>query len=105
MDFYTLTGKMAIGSRLRRLREQMTEEAAALYNLYEVDLQPCWFPAFCCPAAGGERTITDLAREIGHTHPSVSQIVREMAKRGYVTEKKGEADGRKNFVVLSPAGK
>ena len=46
----------------------------------------------------------DIAREIGHTHPSVSQIVREMAAKGYVIEKKGESDGRKNFVLLSPAG-
>ena len=27
-----------------------------------------------------------------------------MALKGYITEKKGEADGRKNFVLLSPAG-
>jgi DNA-binding MarR family transcriptional regulator/N-acetylglutamate synthase-like GNAT family acetyltransferase len=106
MDFYAQTGKMALGSRLRRLSEQMTEEAAALYNLYQVDLQPKWFPVFySLSAGGGEMTITDLAREIGHTHPSVSQIVREMAARGYVTERKGDADGRKNFVVLSPAGR
>jgi DNA-binding MarR family transcriptional regulator len=105
MDFYARTGKMALGSRLRRLSEQMTEEAAALYNLYQVDLQPKWFPVFySLSAAGGEMTITDIAREIGHTHPSVSQIVREMAARGYVTERRGTADGRKNFVILSPAG-
>jgi DNA-binding MarR family transcriptional regulator/GNAT superfamily N-acetyltransferase len=105
MDFYTRTGKMALGSRLRRLSEQITEEAAALYDLYKVDLQPRWFPVFySLSAAGGEMTITDIAREIGHTHPSVSQIVREMAARGYVTERQGAADGRKNFVVLSPAG-
>lgn len=105
MDFYAHTGKMALGSRLRRLSEQMTEQAAALYNLYQVDLQPKWFPVFYALSTNGEMTITDIARDIGHTHPSVSQIVREMAARGYVIEKKGTADGRKNFVVLSPAGR
>jgi DNA-binding MarR family transcriptional regulator len=105
MDFYTRTGKMALGSRLRRLSEQMTEQAAALYDLYKVDLQPKWFPVFYSLSTNGEMTITDIAREIGHTHPSVSQIVREMAAHGYVIEKKGAADGRKNFVLLSPAGK
>jgi DNA-binding MarR family transcriptional regulator/GNAT superfamily N-acetyltransferase len=104
MDFYTRTGKMALGSRLRRLSELMTEQAAALYDLYQVDLQPKWFPVFYSLAAHPEMTITDIAREIGHTHPSVSQIVREMASRGYVLEKKGTEDGRKNFVLLSPAG-
>jgi len=122
MDFYTKTGKMALGSRLRRLSEQMTEQAAAIYDLYQVDLQPKWFPVFYSlldqeqapsekQAPGKQKTggpagksIMDIAREIGHTHPSVSQIVREMVAKGYVIEKKGASDGRKNFVLLSPAG-
>jgi len=104
MDFYTRTGKMALGSRLRRLSEQMTEQAAGIYDLYQVDLQPKWFPVFYSLSPTEEKSITDIAREIGHTHPSVSQIVRELATKGYVIEKKGEADGRKNFVLLSPAG-
>lgn len=111
-----------MGSRLRRLSEQMTEQAAGIYDLYQVDLQPKWFPVFYSLSADGDastqhdastvgapaeegKSIMDIAREIGHTHPSVSQIVREMAAKGYVIEKKGETDGRKNFVVLSPAGK
>ena len=104
MDFYSMTGKMALGSRLRRLSEQMTEQAAGIYDLYQVDLQPKWFPVFYSLSPTEEKSITDIAREIGHTHPSVSQIVREMAAKGYVVEKKGELDGRKNFVILSPAG-
>ena len=104
MDFYTRTGKMALGSRLRRLSEEMTEQAAGIYDLYQVDLQPKWFPVFYSLSATEEKSITDIAREIGHTHPSVSQIVREMAIKGYVIEKKGTADGRKNFVLLSPVG-
>src|SRR6202000_938172 len=105
MDFYTSTGKMALGSRLRRLSEQMTEQAAGIYDLYQVDLQPKWFPVFYSLSVTEEKSITDIAREIGHTHPSVSQIVREMAAKGYVVEKRGEEDGRKNFALLSPAGK
>ncbi|MHA4807906.1 bifunctional helix-turn-helix transcriptional regulator/GNAT family N-acetyltransferase [Flavitalea flava] len=105
MDFYDRTGKMALGSRLRRLSEQMTEQAAGIYELYQVDLQPKWFPVFYSLSAEEEKSITDIAREIGHTHSSVSQIVREMAAKGYVIEKKGETDGRKNFVLLSQEGK
>jgi len=112
MDFYEKTGKMALGSRLRRLSEQVTEQAAGIYNLYDVDLQPKWFPVFYSLSEGEEKSITDIAREIGHTHPSVSQIVKEMVSRGYIRnvmgktiEKKGTADGRKNFIVLSEAGR
>ncbi|MDO6433894.1 GNAT family N-acetyltransferase [Flavitalea sp. BT771] len=104
MNFYEKTGKMALGSRLRRLSDQVTEQAAGIYDLYQVDLQPKWFPVFYALSEGAEKSITDIAREIGHTHPSVSQIVREMVAKGYLIEKKGSADGRKNFVVLSEEG-
>ncbi|HVW61097.1 MAG TPA: MarR family transcriptional regulator, partial [Puia sp.] len=104
MDFYEKTGKMALGSRLRRLSEQITEQAASIYDLYQVDLQPKWFPVFYALSGGEEKSITDIAREIGHTHPSVSQIVREMTAKGHIIEKKGAADGRKNFVTLSDKG-
>jgi len=105
MDFYEKTGKMALGSRLRRLSDQVTEQAAGIYDLYQVDLQPKWFPVFYALSGGEEKSIMDIAREIGHTHPSVSQIVREMATKGYIIEKKGTADGRKNFIVLSETGR
>jgi DNA-binding MarR family transcriptional regulator/GNAT superfamily N-acetyltransferase len=111
-NFYERTGKMALGSRLRRLSEQITEQAAAIYGLYEVDLQPKWFPVLYALSGGEEKSIMDIAREIGHTHPSVSQIAREMVAKGYIAGVKGgdngpgkPADGRKNFVVLSAAGR
>jgi ribosomal protein S18 acetylase RimI-like enzyme/predicted transcriptional regulator len=54
---------------------------------------------------GEEKTITAIAKEIGHSHPSVSKIISEMSKKGYVTEKKDEADGRRNVVCLSAMGR
>ncbi len=105
MDFYEHTGKMALGSRLRRLSEQISEQAAGIYELYHVDLQPKWFPVFYALSEGNGKSITEIAKEIGHTHPSVSQIVREMSAKGYITEKKVKEDGRKNFVILTTKGR
>ncbi|SDZ98010.1 bifunctional helix-turn-helix transcriptional regulator/GNAT family N-acetyltransferase [Pedobacter hartonius] len=104
MDFFNKAGKMAIGSRLRMLTEKITEDAAHIYKLYEVDLQPKWFPVFYVLSQGEEKTITSIAREIGHSHPSVSKIISEMTKKGFVTEKKDRTDGRRNIVKLSRKG-
>ena len=104
MDFYERTGKMALGSRLRRLSERVTEQASEIYGLYQVNLQPKWFPVFYALSDGEEKSITDIAKEIGHSHPSVSQIAKEMSAFGYVTENKGSEDGRKNFLVLTRRG-
>jgi DNA-binding MarR family transcriptional regulator/predicted GNAT family N-acyltransferase len=105
MDFYNNVGKMAIGSRLRRLSEQLTEDAGQVYKMYNVSLQPKWFPVFHALSQGQDKTITAIAEEIGHSHPSVSTIIREMVKQGIVLEKKDKLDGRKNVVSLSKKGK
>lgn len=104
MDFFDKIGVMAIGSRLRMLSENMTKNAAKVYQLYDVNLQPKWFPVFYVLATGEEKTITGIAKAIGHSHPSISKIVREMAKKGLVEERKGTVDARKNVIRLSKTG-
>ena len=105
MEFYNNAGKMALGSRLRRLSEQITEDAGQVYKMYNVSLQPKWFPVFHALSLGQDKTITAIADEIGHSHPSVSTIIKEMIKQGIVLEKKDKLDGRKTVVTLSKKGK
>lgn len=86
MDFFDRTGKMAIGSRLRMLTDRITNDAAEIYRLYGVDIRPKWFPVLYAFSEGGAKTITGIAREIGQTHPSVSNIVKEMAAGKLIRE-------------------
>lgn len=103
--FFDKVGKMAIGSRLRMLSESVTEDAKSLYELYEVNIRPKWFPVFYVLSEGQDRSITSIAEEIGHSHPSVSKIVREMKKDGIIEEGKDKKDGRKTIVRLTEKGK
>lgn len=105
MNFFDTVGKLAIGSRLRLLSEKITEDAARIFKLYNIDMQPKWFPVFYVLSQEGASTVTAIAKEIGHSHPSVSKIIAEMSKKGYVKEKNDKADGRRNMVSLSPKGK
>lgn len=104
MKFFNQLGKMAIGSRLRLLTDKITTDAAEIYKLYHIDLQPKWFPVFHV-LSQGNFTITEIAEQIGHSHPSVSKIVTEMSKKGLIAEKKDKQDGRKNVVSLAKKGK
>ncbi len=45
MDFDKI-GEMALGSRLRMLSVVVTKDAQLLYDLYDVNLKPKWFPVF-----------------------------------------------------------
>lgn len=105
MNFFDNIGIIAIGTRLRMLSEKMTEDATKIYEMYDVDLKPKWFPVFYVLSQNGEKSITAIANEIGHSHPSVSKIVREMVKEQILCEKKDKNDGRKNNIELAPKGR
>ncbi len=105
MNFFDNVGVMAIGTRLRMLSEKMAEDATKIYEMYGVGLRPKWFPVFYVLSQGQEKSITAIANEIGHSHPSVSKIVREMVQDGVLSEKKDVSDGRKNNIVLASKGK
>lgn len=104
MSFFEQTGKKAIGTRLRRLSEWITEDAAQIYTLYGVELQPKWFPVYYVLSGAEAKTITQIAEEIEHSHVSVSKIIREMAKQGLINFGSDANDARKNLVSLSEKG-
>lgn len=103
-DFFEQTGPMAVGSRLRMLTDRITTEASAIYDLYGVALRPKWFPVCYLLAHDGAATVTEIARRIGHSHPSVSTIVKEMKAAGLADERRDPADGRKGVVALTDEG-
>lgn len=105
MDFYDRIGVAALGSRLRRLGDKLADDAAAVYTLYGTDLQPRWFPVVHVLGEREAESVTAIAEEIGHTHASVSQIVSEMVALGYAAQQKGQKDGRKTYVSLTPKGR
>lgn len=104
MQIFERTGKMALGSRLRLLTAKMTDNAAEIYELYRVELTPKWFPVFFVLSEDGEKTITEIANEIGHSQPSVTKIIKEMANAGLVESNLQSTDKRRNVVGLTSKG-
>lgn len=105
MNLFERTGKMAIGSRLRLLTAKVTEDATKIYELYDIaDFSPKWFPVFFVLSENEAKTITEIANEIRHSQPSVTNIIKEMAKAGLVLDKIKSNDKRRNVVGLTEKG-
>ena len=104
-DFFAQTGKLAMGSRLRRLGERFMMEAENIYAMYGVDLNPRWFPVFYVLSHGEALSTTEIARQIGQTHASVSQVIQVMRKKGIVETTKSPADAPTNAIRLSDKGR
>ncbi|MEJ2881933.1 bifunctional helix-turn-helix transcriptional regulator/GNAT family N-acetyltransferase [Pedobacter sp. GR22-6] len=105
MEIFEKTGKSALGSRLRLFSSMITDDAAKIYKWYGLDFAPKWFPVFFVLAQDSEKTITEIAVEIGHSQPSVSKIVREMTNAGLVKENQESSDKRRNVVALTEKGR
>lgn len=104
MNIFEKTGKMALGSRLRFMASNITEEASKIYELYNVDFSPKWFPVFFVLSEDGTKTITEIANEIGHSQPSVTKIIKEMAVAGLVKDNLKSKDKRRNVAGLTEKG-
>ncbi|WP_046243277.1 bifunctional helix-turn-helix transcriptional regulator/GNAT family N-acetyltransferase [Hymenobacter terrenus] len=104
MDFLQQLGPAALGSRLRRLSEQLTGEAVAIYGQYGLDFQPRWFPVFYLVANRPNISSNEIAEQIGHTHASVSQIVKELIRHGLLTMTTDPQDQRRRLMTLTPRG-
>jgi len=98
-------GKMALGSRLRVLSDSLMENARKVYDLYEVPLKPKWFPVFYVLSKQENLSIGSIAKEIGHSHPSVIKIVKELKAAGIAISVQDEHDARKTNVGLTDEGR
>jgi len=104
MEIFKKTGKMALGSRLRLLTAKVTENASQIHDLYHSEFSPKWFLVFFVLSEDGEKTITEIADEIGHSQPSVTKIIQEMTVAGLVRGNLKSEDKRQNLVGLTEKG-
>ncbi|QKZ14281.1 bifunctional helix-turn-helix transcriptional regulator/GNAT family N-acetyltransferase [Spirosoma sp. KUDC1026] len=101
MNFFQKTGPLALGSRLRQMSERLTQEATKVYALYGVATEPRWFPVVYALTQQDSQSVAQLAETIGQSQASVSQVIKEMNQRGFVTISKSADDGRKTIITLT----
>ncbi len=103
MKHYSELGQITLGSQLRIFSETLTADVTNIYEQFDVQLDPKWFPVFYVLASEPNSTITSIAKEIGHSHVSVSKIVNEMNRHGLIQSKKCRVDSRRTWLNLTPA--
>jgi putative acetyltransferase len=104
MKSYSMLGPVTLGSQLRVFSEWITSDAAAVYDHFDVAIDPKWFPVFYVLASEKDSTVTSVASTIGHSHVSVSKIISEMETANLTVSKKCRSDSRCTLVNLSRTG-
>ncbi len=105
MDMLQRVGALGLGSRLKRLSDQLMQDGILVYRDSGVDFEPRWFPVFLFLKESGPSAVTDIARGLGVTHPTISQVSKEMINAGLVAAYKDTKDKRKRVLALTIDGK
>jgi GNAT superfamily N-acetyltransferase/DNA-binding MarR family transcriptional regulator len=98
-------GELLLASRMRRLSEMMYAGVDAVYREQGVKLSSSCFPILFLLRDCGRLGISELAVQLGQSHPAVSQMSRRLLKARVVREWPDPADERRRLLSLSSQGR
>jgi DNA-binding MarR family transcriptional regulator len=98
-------GAKALGSRLKRLSENMMREVALVYKDNQVDFEPKWFPVIQLLLLEKQLSIKNIAKQLRVSHSSISQILTSMKKGQLIEESVSDSDSRIKIISLTPSAK
>lgn len=94
-------GHLALAARFKRISDAMIHSGRQMYKSLGWDIEPNWYLVFCLLEEKGARTVTQMADDLGYTHPSMVNMIKKMQLAGYVEAVSDEQDGRKQWVKLT----
>jgi len=98
-------GLLALSTRLQRLSERLRKDGALIYQLYDIDFEPKWFPIIYSLHCKTRLSVVEIAAEIGYTHPSTISLLKELEKQKLIRSQKDKGDERKRLIRLTDKGK
>ncbi|NKW88562.1 MarR family transcriptional regulator [Alteromonadaceae bacterium A_SAG4] len=105
MKSFNELGHIALGTALRQLAAQVSKDAENTYAKFGFAIEPKWFPVFYVLASKGADSVVNIAKEINHSHVSVSKIVKEMKALDLIESYKSSDDSRVTLVALNSKAK
>ncbi|HEY4323278.1 MAG TPA: helix-turn-helix domain-containing protein [Mucilaginibacter sp.] len=105
MNLYQNLGYLVLGSRLRRLSENILSEINRAYQNEGIDFDASWFPVFYLLSKNDSLSIKELSEQIEVSHPAASQLITNLKNRKLVTSATCSDDGRRQLVQLTESGR
>jgi len=98
-------GELLLASRMRRLSEMFYAGVDVVYREQGVSLSSSCFPILFLLRDCGRLGISELAAQLGQSHPAVSQMSRKLLEARVVCEWPDPADERRRLLSLSAQGR
>lgn len=98
-------GYLAGATRFRRISEKIYIDGDKIYKENNINFKASWFSVFYILATADKpKTILDLSDEIGFTHITIKNVVRELETNSLVTVATNPTDKRSKHITLSING-
>lgn len=105
-DFIKQLGYLAGATRFRRISERLHTDGDKIYQDRGINFRASWFSVFYILAsADAPKTVIELANEIGFTHITVKNVLRELEASNLVEIVVHPSDGRSKHITLSATGR
>ncbi|UOB17346.1 bifunctional helix-turn-helix transcriptional regulator/GNAT family N-acetyltransferase [Abyssalbus ytuae] len=97
--------ELGLGSRLKRLSEDLMKEINRVYKTFEIDFDPYLFPVFKTIADEKEITTVEITDKLKITQPAITQYINKLKEKNLIITRKDVTDQRKKIIGLSEKGK
>jgi DNA-binding MarR family transcriptional regulator/predicted GNAT family N-acyltransferase len=104
MNYIKELGIKAFGSRIKNFNDILMQDVLKTYKELNIDFEPRWFTIFQLLLSRNTVSITEIAAELGQSHPAVVQVVNTLEKKGLIVASSDPADQRKRLISLSTKG-
>lgn len=101
MDYMKTLASLSLGSRLKRLSDQLFSEVAIVYEQAGLTLNPNYFLLLNLINKMGPMGITQVAECLSVSHPAISKLANKMIKEGYLSKRPHLSDKRASQLSLT----
>ena len=103
-DIIRSLGYLTLGSRLKRIGEQLQADTQRMLDGLEVPVQSSQYPLLAALDRLGPLPVGELAQSLGITQPGVTRSVALLAEPGLVEVIQSDGDQRRRMVSLTKNG-
>ncbi len=104
MDALRGYGELGIGSRLKRLSENMMKEIQLVYDHFNIDFDPYLFPIIKIIDHNSGITNSEIKIKLNLSQPAITQAINKLILKDLVLAKNDAGDKRKKVVSLTKKG-
>lgn len=99
------SGPFMLGTRLKKIGENLTSQVGKICKDYKVDVETRWIPVISALYNKGELSVQSLADYLVITHPAVVQLTNQLLEKGFIKTEKFIADKRVTIISITEIGR